>query len=100
MAQCLVYVMGGRLGNPLKSGGWRVRRSVRTGPGDVIQHGVNGILCAPDEQDISAAIRTLLSDASLRDRLASQARFFVAEHHSQESVAAREAEVIGHLIGS
>ena len=67
---------------------------------DVIQHGVNGMLCAPDEQDISSAIRTLLADASLRDRLASQARFFVAEHHSQESVAAREAEVIGHLIGS
>ena len=67
---------------------------------DVIQHGVNGMLCAPDEQDISSAIRTLLADASLRDRLASQAQLFVTRHHSQESVAAREAEVIGHLIGS
>lgn len=66
---------------------------------DIIQHGVNGMLCAQSEQDIAATIRTLLVDASLRSRLARQARIFVTEHHSQESIATNEAKMIGQLIG-
>lgn len=67
---------------------------------DVIQHGVNGMLCAPNEQDISAAVHTLLADASLRNRLACQARLFVTEHHSQKGIATKEAKILGQLIGS
>ena len=67
---------------------------------DVIQHGVNGMLCAQSEQDIATAIRTLLADASLRNRLGCQARLYVTDHHSQENIAIKEAEMIQQLIGN
>ncbi|MCH7744852.1 MAG: glycosyltransferase, partial [Chloroflexi bacterium] len=67
---------------------------------DVIQHGVNGLLCAESEQDIAVAIRTLLADQVLRSQLACQARLFVTEYHSQESVYMKEAKMIQQLIGS
>ena len=67
---------------------------------DVIQHGVNGMLCAQSEQDIATAIRTLLADASLRNRLGCQARLYVTDHHSQENIAIKEAKMIEQLIGN
>ena len=65
---------------------------------EVIQHGVNGLLCEPNENHIASAIVNLLSDSDVRRRLGHQARQDVLEKHSQSGVAKREAELIQRML--
>ena len=67
MARCLVCVKRGRLENTLKSGGWRVRRSVGTGRGEVIQH-------RPDHADIAGAAADMASSMTRRPRQRTKSR--------------------------
>ena len=65
---------------------------------EVIQHGVNGLLCEPNEYHIASAIVNLLSDLEVRRRLGHQARKDVLEKHSQSGVVKREAELIQRML--
>lgn len=59
---------------------------------EVIQHGENGWLCAPDADSLQQAIRTLLQDAGLRSELGRKARQFVLENYSLERIVALELQ--------
>lgn len=58
------------------------------GNSDVVREGVNGLLFERgNEVELAAALRRLLDDASLRSRLAGQARAYVVAHHDLNRVA-------------
>jgi glycosyltransferase involved in cell wall biosynthesis len=54
----------------------------------VVRHGETGLLTAPgDAADFAAAVRRLLADRGLRDRLSARARSTVAANHSLDTAA-------------
>ncbi len=68
--------------------------------GQVVEHGRNGLLVRPgDDQDLAAAITALVADPGLRRRLGDQARRDAVErytwHQHAERIAARAEEVLG-----
>jgi len=67
------------------------------GTRDLIRHGETGWLCEPDAESLAAAMRALLEDPGLRDRLGRNARAEIVREHSTETVLAREIGVIREL---
>lgn len=65
---------------------------------DMIQHGETGWLCGTDAQAIERAIRHLLSNDTLRQKLGENARAYALEHYSLERIAEREYEVIQSVV--
>jgi glycosyltransferase involved in cell wall biosynthesis len=65
---------------------------------EVIQHGVNGLLCEPKVADMAAAIRQVLADGNLRYRLGLQARSYVVENNSLDLVVEKEGALLRSLI--
>jgi len=65
---------------------------------ELIQDGVNGLLCEPDVKAISEAIARLLNDAELRARLGRAARRFVEERYAQSKVVETEARLLTTLM--
>ena len=65
---------------------------------EAIQHGVNGMLCAPTLDALAMTIGTLLSDADLRNRLGQEARRSIAERHSETSIVEKENQLIQTLL--
>ena len=65
---------------------------------EVIEDGVNGLLCEPKADALSAAIRQLLGDPHLRKRLGREARRFVVENYSQSGVVKKEAALLRSLM--
>lgn len=57
---------------------------------ELIQHGYNGWLCKPNSESIREAILTLLYNPELRRKLGENARKFVVENFSFESVMRKE----------
>jgi glycosyltransferase involved in cell wall biosynthesis len=53
---------------------------------ELIRHGENGYLCGTSPEEIRSAIRTLLADQALRERIGRRARDFVVERFSLDSV--------------
>lgn len=67
---------------------------------DVIQDDVNGLLFDhDDEQQLAHAISRVLTDDSLRARLAVAARQHVVQHHDLDKIAASYIDLFVHLCG-
>jgi len=70
---------------------------------DVIHHGVTGWLCGTSADSLRAAIRTVLGDPRLAERLGRNARRFVLEHYALRHIVEQELllyrEVLGVPIG-
>ncbi|MGH9147738.1 MAG: glycosyltransferase, partial [Vicinamibacterales bacterium] len=57
---------------------------------EVIEHGVDGLLCRPDDATAwTTTLRQLYEHRELGLRLGSAARQKVAQHHSWDSIAQR-----------
>ena len=66
---------------------------------DLVEHDVNGLLVALDDDDaLAAALATLFADAPLRHRLASAARQRVVERHSLDRVAKEYVKLFEELL--
>ena len=61
---------------------------------DVVDHDVNGYLCAPDAEGLGEALDAVLVDASRRSRLGTAARETVLERYSLHRVV--EAEMLAY----
>lgn len=61
---------------------------------NLIEHGENGWLCAPDAAGIQQAIQQLLAQPTLLSRLGASAREFVGEHFSLDYVVDLEAAIL------
>jgi glycosyltransferase involved in cell wall biosynthesis len=58
------------------------------GTTEIIEHGVNGLLCAPDDADaLAGLLRMLRQDAELRRQLGARARVTVAERFNVSRIA-------------
>jgi len=60
----------------------------------LIEHGVNGILCQPNVKDISDAIKALIKDEELRNRLGVAARESAIANHSVSLWKEKWADII------
>jgi glycosyltransferase involved in cell wall biosynthesis len=69
-----------------------------TGINEVITHGQNGLLCATDAASIRQAIKDLLADTALRERLGNNACRYVSEHFSLDRIVEMELQVYRHAI--
>jgi glycosyltransferase involved in cell wall biosynthesis len=67
------------------------------GTREAVRHGETGWLCAPNAESLAAALRSLLDDDALRERLGREARAAVEREHSVDSVVQRELAVIREL---
>ncbi len=67
---------------------------------EAVRHGETGWLSAPDEDSLARALRVLLDDAALRERLGRQARAVIAREHSVDAVVERELAVIREVIAA
>ena len=52
---------------------------------DVLEHGQTGLLCENSANDVAKSIDRLISDIKLRDKLAKNAKRYVANSHSQKT---------------
>jgi glycosyltransferase involved in cell wall biosynthesis len=69
------------------------------GTDEIIQDGLTGLLIPPnDETALASAIRRLLADGGLRDRLASAARVRAETEFTRETMASRISSVYGRLL--
>ncbi len=68
---------------------------------DFVVDGCNGLVISPgDTQALNAAIRRLLADRKLRDRIARTNAIYVRENFSQERVAFLLARIFHEIVGS
>ncbi len=67
---------------------------------EVIQDGVNGLLCERTPQGLRAAIQALTSNKVLRTRVCEGARAFACENYAIENIAGREEAVLSVLAGT
>jgi glycosyltransferase involved in cell wall biosynthesis len=69
------------------------------GTAEIIEHGVNGLLCAPDDADaLARMVRTLRQDAELRRRLGARARVTIAERFNASRVAGETEQYLRSAI--
>jgi glycosyltransferase involved in cell wall biosynthesis len=68
------------------------------GTREAVRHGETGWLCAPHAESLADALRSLLDDDALRERLGRQARAIVERQHSVPAVVERELAVIRELM--
>ena len=64
---------------------------------EVIQHGVNGLLCEPSSEAIRLAIEEVLGDRALRERLGRNARAYIEQHCSLDKILNEEFELLQEL---
>ena len=63
---------------------------------DMIDHGVNGIFCAPDDPiSLGKALARVWNDPAKRNRLGQATRSDVVQHHSWDHVLARILQTVG-----
>jgi glycosyltransferase involved in cell wall biosynthesis len=70
------------------------------GISDLIRHGETGFLCRTDTASIHEAIRTLLADAALRQRLGQNGRRAVVESNSTEVILQHELKLLSELLSA
>lgn len=69
------------------------------GPGEVIQHGVTGLVVPVDQDEsLAGAINELLRDAVLREQFAAQAKEHYLTHYSQKVIVAQYNDLYRTLI--
>lgn len=64
---------------------------------DVVTHNQNGYLCGVSSQEIGEAIRTVLFDSALRERLSREGVRYVTDHHALATAVEQETSIITHL---
>jgi len=64
---------------------------------DLIMHNQNGYLCAPTIKGLREAIRSVLNDKSLCDRLGRRARDFILQNFTLEQSVAKELALLKSL---
>ncbi|MGZ3678986.1 MAG: glycosyltransferase [Ktedonobacterales bacterium] len=70
-----------------------------SGSEDIIQHGVNGILCEPeDDVGLAEGLLTLLRDLALAQQYGRAARTTIEQHFAMERIIAMYAELYQNLI--
>ena len=57
---------------------------------ELIRHGETGYLCGTSPQELREAIKTVLGDRKLQERLGRSARAFVVEHFALEKIVPLE----------
>ena len=67
---------------------------------EIIENGVNGLLVEPDEDSIAAAIRTLIADPKMWQKLSKNGRRIAEETYSKSSVISREISLVSRLTGN
>ena len=65
---------------------------------EAVRHGETGWLCAPEAESLARALRALLDDGALRERLGRQARAAIEREHAVEAVVQRELAVIREVV--
>ena len=65
---------------------------------EAVRHGETGWLCAPEAESLARALRVLLDDGALRERLGRQARAAIEREHALEAVVQRELAVIREVV--
>ncbi len=60
------------------------------GINDIIRHGINGSLCDTNPESIKNAILEVYNDQKLRDKISKNARVFILNNCSLDSIAERE----------
>lgn len=68
------------------------------GTKEVIEHGKNGILCETDPASIREAIRTLMEDEELRQKLGKNARRTIVEHYNLDNLVEKELKLMEELL--
>jgi len=63
----------------------------------ILTHNQNGYLCGLSVEDIRAAVKLVLGDPILRDRLGQEGVQYVSEHHSLREAVEREIAIIRKL---
>lgn len=66
---------------------------------EIIQHGENGWLCAPNADSLRTAIQYLLMQPELRCQLGHNARQYVLEHFSLDKIAGMEMALLREVLG-
>lgn len=64
------------------------------GPKSILAHEETGFLCEPDADSIAAAIKTVLSQPRLLERMGRKARQYALDNFSQSVIARREVELL------
>lgn len=67
---------------------------------EIVEDGVNGLLVDPNEQSIAEAIRTLMNDSDLWQKLSTNGRRIAEETYSKSSVVAKEINLINGLVSN
>jgi glycosyltransferase involved in cell wall biosynthesis len=67
---------------------------------EVVSTNENGILARPDPPGLAGALRVVLADDALRERLGKAARRYVVERHDQRAVSEKEARLLRALARS
>ncbi len=65
---------------------------------EIIQDGINGILCGNNAQEISRAILRLMGDSALRKKLGNNAREYILKYCSISKIVDMELESYGKLL--
>lgn len=65
---------------------------------EVITHGETGYLTETDSQRVRAAIQTLLSDQTLREKFGQNARMFALNHYSLDTIGQKELQLINKVV--
>jgi len=61
---------------------------------EIIQHGENGWLCGTDVESIGQAIRHLLDNPTIAEKLGNNARKFVLQNYALEDIVEKELKII------
>ena len=61
---------------------------------EIIQHGENGWLCSTDVESIGQAIRHLLDNPTIAEKLGNNARQFVLQNYALEDIVEKELKII------
>jgi len=66
---------------------------------ELISHGENGWLCAPNADSLRTAIQHLLVQPELRCKLGHNARQYALKHFSLDKIAGMEITLIREVLG-
>lgn len=64
----------------------------------VIEHGVTGVLCEPDDQSLLQAIESVLSKPNHVATMGNNARQYAIEHYSLDQIAQKEFDVLHAVV--
>ncbi len=66
---------------------------------EIVEHGVNGLLCRPEEGDLREKIEVLMGDEKLRESLGRAARETAEERFALDRIAGLELELLQSVAG-